>query len=61
MITGNDMRCIRLALRETQTVFAHRLGYKHYQRVLEIEHLGDKRVPPRVEIKLLDMGLDRLK
>lgn len=61
MITGNDMRRIRNALGETQPQFARRLGLAHYQRVLEMEKLGDKRIPAVTEIKLLDAGLDKFK
>jgi len=59
MITGNDIKTIRLALRETQTKFAARLGLSHYQRVVELEQRGDERVPAITEIKILDAGLSK--
>ena len=60
MITGNDLKKIRLALGESQTQFAKRLKLSHPQRIIELEKRGDKRVSAITEIKILDAGLEKL-
>ena len=59
-MTGSDIRRIRDALKESQSTFAKRLGYAHYQRVQQLEARKDEDIPERSAWRVRALKLDKL-
>jgi transcriptional regulator with XRE-family HTH domain len=59
-MTGNDLKKIRLTLKETQAQFAKRLNLMHYQRIYELELRRNKKLPEITALKIKVAGLDKL-
>jgi DNA-binding transcriptional regulator YiaG len=57
-MTGNDVKKIREALKETQSQFASRLGYANYQRVQELEARGKRKIPAQSAWRISALKLD---
>ena len=59
-MTGNEVKKIRVeVLKETQTVFAKRLGYRGYQSVYLLEKRGKRQINRDAEWKFDTLGLKK--
>jgi len=56
-MTGNDLRALREKKKLTQAELAQKLGYAHYQRIVELEKRGRKAIGKQATWKLRAVGL----
>ena len=56
-ITGNDLRALREKKKLTQSELAAKLGYSHYQRIVELEGRGKRAIGKQAMWKLRATGL----
>jgi transcriptional regulator with XRE-family HTH domain len=56
-MTGNELRALREKKKLTQAGLAAKLGYAHYQRIVELEGRGKKEIGKQALWKLRAVGL----